>query len=83
MQMSWLAHSFLATTPMYNPLPRGLRTRRVIPVMGFSWGFDIDDRGALTVRPIREIGVGEWNSQLSILRKAYPTWKFPEVAGFE
>jgi hypothetical protein len=82
-KMFWVAHSFLATTPSYNPTQRALRLRKVIPVMGFSWGFDIDDQGGFKFKPINQIGVNEWNAQVPLLRKIYRTWSFPEVASFE
>jgi hypothetical protein len=40
--MDWLAHSFLAATPFDGP-------RRVLPLVGFSWGFEIWGSHAATL----------------------------------
>ena len=76
-RMSWEARSFLATTPIYNVIERILRRRLVLPVTGFSWGFDIDDQGEIRLREITEIGVSQWVEHLDLLRRSYRTWRFP------
>jgi hypothetical protein len=68
--MEWLAHSFLAVTPLHD------RLRRVVPLLGFSWGFDIADQGRITLRPVARLSAGDWNAHLPYLRKSYPGWEF-------
>jgi len=82
-RISWLANSFLATTPSYNEEDLRSGQRRVIPTFGFSWGFEIDDHGGLALKPILPLQARDWNALVPVLRKAYPTWSFPEVSGFE
>jgi hypothetical protein len=81
-KMFWRAHSFLGATPSYNSFERVLRLRKVLPIAGFSWGFDIDDGGEFSYAPIAQIEPKDWNDKLPLLRKAYPTWTFPEVTEF-
>lgn len=78
--MEWVAHSFLATTP----LDEAMRTlkRPVVPLVGFSWGFDIDDGRVVTLHPVAELSPNEWNSHLETLRQTYSDWEFPETATF-
>jgi hypothetical protein len=52
--LGWLARSFLAWTPLFE------RPRWVVPVLGFSWGFDIDGSGSITQRDISELGAADW-----------------------
>jgi hypothetical protein len=68
--MEWLAHSFLAVTPLRD------RLRRVVPLLGFSWGFDIADQGRITLRPVARLSAGDWDAHLPHLRKSYPGWEF-------
>jgi hypothetical protein len=82
-KMSWLAHSFLCVTPMYDERERILHLRQVLAISGFSWGFDIDEKGEFAYPPIGNVESQDWNAQLPTLRKAYRSWKFPEVARFE
>ena len=67
--MDWLAHSFLALTP----LP-GTR-RQVVPLAGFSWGFDIR-RANVEIHPPARLTPTHWREHLSVLRDAYPNWQF-------
>ena len=77
--IAWLAHSFLAATPFEPKLMIDLKHRRVVPLLGFSWGFDINDQGAIVLRPIKKLGAAHLNQHLSFLRGRYPTWKFDAV----
>jgi hypothetical protein len=43
---AWLAHSFLARTPFEQT------ERHVVPLVGFSWGFDIDENSRITPRRV-------------------------------
>ncbi len=66
--MEWLAHSFLATTPLDGQ-------RRVAPVAGFAWGFDIGG-GEVGLRPLVALAPADWRAQLPVLTNAYPRWQF-------
>ncbi|MFG2670069.1 hypothetical protein [Streptomyces sp. NPDC048445] len=68
--MAWLAHSFLA----YTPLDR--EQRCVIPVTGFSWGFGIDAEGNIPVRPAAALTAADWDEHLPYLGTSYPAWEF-------
>jgi hypothetical protein len=66
--INWVAHSFLAWTPLDE------RPRTVKPLLGFSWGFDIDRAGSITIRPVGELSAETWNSHVPYLRGSYPDW---------
>ncbi|MGW0668419.1 hypothetical protein [Streptomyces sp. NPDC002746] len=68
--MAWLAHSFLA----YTPLDR--EQRCVIPLTGFSWGFGIDAEGKIPVRPAAALTTADWDEHLPYLGTSYPAWEF-------
>lgn len=70
--IAWLAHSFLAATP----LEKG--PKRVIPLVGFSWGFTIDEQRAITLLPPSRLTAVEWHAHLPYLRRCYPNWEFSE-----
>jgi hypothetical protein len=68
--MTWLAHSFLAVTPLNET------SRRIVPLMGFSWGFDIDEESRITLRPVVRLSADDWDAHLPYLRQSYPRWEF-------
>lgn len=68
--LAWLAHSFLARTPLDDS------ERPVEPLAGFSWGFDIDDVGDITLRQPRELTGTDWGAHLDYLRDRHPNWTF-------
>lgn len=70
--LHWLAHSFLATTPL-EPGPK-----RVLPLLGFGWGFTSDAEGAITLLPLRRLRSADWQALLPLLRQEYPTWTFAD-----
>jgi hypothetical protein len=78
--MEWLAYSFLATTPV-DELLKG-NPRRVVPVFGFGWGFDIraDAPDAVELREIVPLTSNDWEAQLPVLRAEYPSpvWTFAD-----
>ena len=76
--IEWLAYSFLATTPL-DELMQG-NPRRVVPLLGFEWGFDTGPEAASSVelRAVAPISSSEWTAQLPILRSAYPAWTFAD-----
>lgn len=68
--LTWLAHSFLAYTPL------DAANRHVIPVAGFSWGFDIDDRGEIAIGPALPLDPADWDTHRHFLATTYPGWRF-------
>ncbi|MEV7402441.1 hypothetical protein AB0N93_18900 [Streptomyces sp. NPDC091267] len=68
--MAWLAHSFLAHTPLDGA------ERRVLPLAGFSWGFDMDAAGGITVRPATALTTADWDGHVPYLSAAHPAWGF-------
>jgi hypothetical protein len=73
--LQWEAHSFLAVTPLEEVMELG--PRRVIPLAGFAWGFEIAD-GGVTVSAPRELPLEAWNAHIGVLRATYPLWVFPD-----
>ncbi len=67
--LEWVAHSFLATTPLDEVAQ--LKARRVVPLVGFSWGFT-DTGTSVTVDDIEVLTGHEWNRHLDLLREGYP-----------
>jgi hypothetical protein len=68
--LDWIAHSFLA------PLGIFAEAREVRPLLGFSWGFDIDGAGQITVKPVECLTSGDWAEHLLYLGGQYPAWSF-------
>jgi len=77
--LGWLAYSFLATTPIEEVMAG--RPRRVVPLSGFAWGFDVDDDGSAELRPITRLTGNDWADVVPILRDEYPTplWTFADT----
>jgi hypothetical protein len=73
--MSWEAHSFLATTP-FDAIYEG-RGRIVVPLAGFSWGFDTAGE-TVTLREVARLSRADWERHLPVLRRAYTAWKFED-----
>ena len=71
--LEWVAHSFLATTPL-DEVARW-EPRRVVPVVGFSWGFT-DDGSTTTLYDLAVLSSEEWTAHLALLRDTYPLWLF-------
>jgi hypothetical protein len=71
--LHWQAHSFLATTPLEEVMALG--PRRIIPLAGFSWGFEIAD-GDVTVTGPDELPLEHWNTHTETLRSTFPLWVF-------
>jgi hypothetical protein len=74
--LEWEAHSFLATTPLEEVM--AWQPRRVVPLVGFSWGFDIAG-GAAQARPAQPMPLERWNEHTGVLRATYPLWNFADV----
>jgi len=64
--MSWTAHSFLAFVGS---------ERHVRALVGFSWGFAIED-GAVALEPPARIEDAGWDPHLALLGAEYPDWAF-------
>jgi hypothetical protein len=75
--LDWIAHSFLATTPLDEVAQLG--PRRVVPVVGFSWGFT-DDGSNVTLHDLAVLSPGEWSAHLDLLRGTYPRWLFANTS---
>jgi hypothetical protein len=77
--LTWLSHSFLATTPIDEVLAGS--PRRVVPLTGFSWGFDLRDDDSVALREIAALTSSDWEAVLPILRAEYPSplWTFAET----
>ena len=69
----WVAHSFLATTPIAEVLEGN--PRRVVPVLGFTWGF-YSRRGSIELRDIARLAAADWDAHLPVLRASHPLWRF-------
>jgi hypothetical protein len=76
--MEWVAHSFLAATPLDEVV--AWKPRRLVPLAAFSWGFTISNT-RVSVIPVAPLVVDAWNIHTSILRAHYPLWVFPDVEG--
>lgn len=74
--LDWEAHSFLATTPLDEVM--ALRTRRVVPLVGFSWAFNIS-HGQTEICPPRQLPLKRWSTHTSVLRATYQLWNFAEA----
>ncbi len=75
--LEWVAHSFLATTPLDEVAQ--LQARRVVPLVGFSWGFT-DSGSRVVLSDIEALTDAEWSTHLDVLRQGYPLWVFAEGA---
>ena len=70
--MDWTAHAFLAYVPRDHAELKEIR-----PVVGFSWGFRIDEAGLISLKNVERLGEGAWSSHVGILAASYPAWRFP------
>ncbi len=75
--LEWVAHSFLATTPL-NEVAQ-MRARRVVPLAGFSWGFT-ETTSSVILSNIEVLRDHAWRMHLEVLRQEYPMWVFSEGA---
>ncbi|MFE3204748.1 hypothetical protein [Embleya sp. NPDC059237] len=69
--MSWLAHTFLAWTPITETIER-----HVVPLAGFAWGFDIDTTGDIAIHGPSPLPDAAWTGHLAFLRAQHPAWTF-------
>jgi hypothetical protein len=75
--MDWTAHAFLA----YVPRDQG-EAREVRPLVGFSWGFRIDEGGQISLKDVERLDERAWNSHVPLLAATYPSWRFPVSDSF-
>lgn len=75
-RVHWRARSFLATTPIAEVME--LKPRRVVPLAGFGWGFDVHDDGRIAVSAVDALTDADWVEVLPVLRREYPApfWTF-------
>jgi hypothetical protein len=76
--LEWVAHSFLATTPLREVA--AWKPRRVVPLVGFSWGFR-DSGSSVELHETALLSSDDWQSHLDALRATYPAWVFSEAKG--
>jgi hypothetical protein len=68
--MDWWAHAFLVATP------DALMTPVIVPLCGFRWGYEVDERGAVTVRPPQAVDIAEaWAAVRDRLQDLHPAWE--------
>jgi hypothetical protein len=66
---------FLATTPVIEVMEGN--PRRVLPLVGFAWGFDAPN-GTIELLAIARLTTSDWDAHLPVLRSSYPLWTFTE-----
>jgi hypothetical protein len=76
--LDWTAHSFLAATPL-DEIAR-LQPRRVVPIVGFSWGF-ADTGSAVALHDVARLPEPAWDAHLDLLKRTYPLWLFSPSEG--
>jgi hypothetical protein len=75
-ELDWIAHSFLAPIELLEIDPQ------VRPLLGFSWGFEIDSQSVLTVKPLKSLSANDWGQHVPYLTERFPTWRFaPMTSG--
>jgi hypothetical protein len=82
--MEWRCRSVLATTPISEVME--LKPRRVVPLVGFNWGFDIVSDRSIVLAPVIPLSDEDWTEVLPVLRVEYPEpyWVFAdELKGWE
>jgi hypothetical protein len=67
--LRWEARAFLCE------VPDGVMTRRVTPLAGFWWGFDVA-AGEVSIHAPRSLDLASWNGHLALLTAHYPDWRF-------
>jgi hypothetical protein len=68
--LDWIAHSFLAPLGIFE------EERMVQPLLGFSWGFDIDRAARIRAKPVERLSPDHWAEHLAYLRRQFPGWSF-------
>lgn len=65
----WTAETFLAICP------DGARSRTVVPVLGFRWGYELEQMRATPFPPVTA-STADWQRCLKTLMAQYPSWEF-------
>ena len=73
-ELDWTAHSFLAPIGLFEV------SAEVRPLLGFSWGFNIDSQSALTVRPTKKLAGSDWQRHVPYLAARFHRWRFAPMA---
>jgi hypothetical protein len=75
----WLSYSFLATTPLDEILAGN--PRRVVPLAGFSWGFELREDDSVVLRDVAALTTTEWEAVVPVVRGEYPSplWTFADA----
>ncbi len=73
--MRWVAHSFLAATPLREVLLGN--GRMVRPLVGFSWGFQVLD-GDVALHDVTLLDARRWTTHVETLQVRYPFWRFAD-----
>ncbi|GAB3979349.1 hypothetical protein V1634_16675 [Plantactinospora veratri] len=66
----WQAHTFLTIGPW------DVDRRLVVPLVGFTWGYDQDPEDRLQLSPVRLLGPSDWDGHRRYLTERYPSWRF-------
>ena len=76
--LAWLSYSFLATTPVDEVLAGN--PRRVVPLVGFSWGFEVREDDSVALREVGALTTADWEAVVPVLRRQYPSplWTFAD-----
>jgi hypothetical protein len=69
--LEWTPHSFLAATPLNEVAD--LLPRRVVPVIGFSWGFT-DSGSEVELHDVARLPESVRDSHVSVLSQSCPLW---------
>jgi hypothetical protein len=67
--MDWSAETFLCFVPI------GADGRETRAILGFSWGFSIQEN-AISLTPPARLAPVEWNKHRALLRREHPGWAF-------
>ncbi|MFD9286247.1 hypothetical protein ACFWD7_55635 [Streptomyces mirabilis] len=50
--------------------------RRVLPLAGFSWGFNIDSASRITLQQVQALTAVDWVAHLPYFGTSHPGWVF-------
>jgi hypothetical protein len=73
-ELDWTAHTFLSPIHLFEGDPE------VRPLLGFSWGFDIDRQDVLTIKTPRALSAVDWEQHVPYLSDCFPSWRFAPMA---
>ncbi|KGO63986.1 hypothetical protein PITC_013540 [Penicillium italicum] len=68
--VKWRAQSYLTY------VSDALIPQQVIPILGFTWGFDVEN-GVKRIAPLEELDLKiSWNERIRALRRSHSSWTF-------